>query len=166
MTDPTSYQKELQAKLAKLQDMVEANIVQSANYQKTGYDHGTQIRTFAVNDPVWLLVPRQGKLGSKWQGGWKVRALKSNVSIQISDEKGHCKVVHVNRLQHCIQPPAPDTVACDPISYTARTWNPPQTDHIVIWGDTDLSTASQTNSNIFQRRYPLRDRHPPDCLQF
>ena len=31
VSDPTSYQKELQTKLAKLQDMVETNIVQAAS---------------------------------------------------------------------------------------------------------------------------------------
>ena len=163
VSDPTSYQKELQLKLAKLQDMVETNIVQSANYQKTGYDHCTQVRTFAVNNPVWLLIPRQGKLGSKWQGGWKVRGVKSEVTIQISNEKDHCKVVHVNRLQHRIQPS--DTGTCVPTHNATRIWHPPQTDHTVIWEDTDLPTVSQSNSNILQRRYPLRNGQPPEHLQ-
>ena len=36
--DPASYQQELQAKLAKLKDIVETNIVQAASNQKSGYD--------------------------------------------------------------------------------------------------------------------------------
>ena len=75
-TDPTSYEKELQLKLAKLRDLVETNIVQAAAYQKTGYDRQTMCRTFTANYPVWLLIPRQGKLSSKWQGGWTVKAVK------------------------------------------------------------------------------------------
>ena len=86
-SDPSSYEKELQLKLAKLRDLVETNIVQAATYQKTGYDQQTKHRTFKANDPVWLLIPRQGKLSSKWQGGWTVRTVKSAVSIQICNEK-------------------------------------------------------------------------------
>ena len=100
VSDPTSYQKELQAKLAKLQDILETNIVQAASSQKSGYDYGSHIRTFEVNDPVWLLVPRQGKLASKWQGGWKVKALKSTVNLEICNKKGHCKVVHITVFNH------------------------------------------------------------------
>ena len=88
-----------------MQDIVETNIVQAASSQKSGYDYGSHIRTFEVNDPVWLLVPRQGKLTSKWQGGWKVKALKSTINLEICNKKGHCKVVHINRVQHRIQPP-------------------------------------------------------------
>ena len=64
-SNPSSYEKELQLKLAKLQDLVETNIEQAATYQKTGYNHQTKHRTFTANDPVWLLIPRQGKLSSK-----------------------------------------------------------------------------------------------------
>ena len=64
-TDPTSYEKELQLKLAKLRDLVKTNIVQAATYQKAGYDHQTRYRTFTANDFVWLLIPQQGKLSSK-----------------------------------------------------------------------------------------------------
>ena len=102
VSDPTSYQKELQAKLAKLQNMVETNIVQVASSQKSGYDYGSCVRTFEVDDPVWLLIPCQDKLSSKWQGGWKVKTLKGTVNIEISNEKGHCKVVHINCVQHRI----------------------------------------------------------------
>ena len=52
-------------KLAKLKDILETTIVQAASRQKSGYDYGSDIRTFEINDPVWLLVPHQGKLGSK-----------------------------------------------------------------------------------------------------
>ena len=60
--DPTSYE----AKLAKLKDIVETNIVQAASSQNSGYDYKSCIRISGVNDPVCLLVPCQGKLSSKW----------------------------------------------------------------------------------------------------
>lgn len=140
--------------------MVEANLVQAAQYQKQGYDHSTQTRTFAVNDPVWLLIPHQGKLDSKWQGGWKVKEITSPVIVNIVNDKGHCKVVHINHLQDRIQPPFPSNT---PISSTdvTLTWNPPQTEHILIpWDPT-----SPANPETSARRCPLRSRHPLDRLQ-
>ena len=88
-----------------MKDIVKINIVQAANNQKSAYDYGSRIRTFLVEYPIWLLVPHQGKLHSKWQGGWKVNALRGTVIIEISNEKGHSKVVHINCIQHYIQPP-------------------------------------------------------------
>ena len=78
--DPTSYQKELQVKLAKFQDIVENNIVQAASSQKLGYDYGSRIKRVGVNNPVWLLVLHQEKLGYKWKGGWTVKALRGTVT--------------------------------------------------------------------------------------
>ena len=136
---------------------METNIVQAATYQKTGYDQQTKHRTFKANDPVWLLIPCQGKLSSKWQGGWTVRAVKSAVSIQICNEKGYGKVVHVNRLQHRLQPL--DTVTSNPTQNVTKPWNPPQIHHTII--DMNLLQDSQAS----QRRYPLHHRQPPDRLQ-
>ena len=56
-------------KLAKLKDIVETTIVQAASRQASGYDYGSDIRTFGINNRVWLFLPCQRKLGSKWQGG-------------------------------------------------------------------------------------------------
>ena len=163
--DPTSYQQELQAKLAKLKDIVETNIVQAASNQKSGYDYGSHIRTFRVDDSVWLLVPRQGKLHSKWQGGWKVKALRGTVNIEISNEKGHRKVVHINRVQHRIQPPDNSSIVNRPTTNERETWSPPQTEHIIIPCDVNPPSSSPANCNTSQRRYPLRNRQPPDRLQ-
>ena len=160
VSDATSYGRQLQEKLAKLQDMVEANLVQAAQYQKQGYDRSTHTRTFAVNDPVWLLIPRQGKLDSKWQGGWTVKEIKSPVNINIVNDNGHCKVVHINRFQHRVQPPVPSNTPTSSTDVTL-TWNPPQTEHILIPCD----PTSPANSEASARRYPLRSRHPPDRLQ-
>ena len=71
--------KKLQAKLAKFQSIVDTNIVQAASL---GYNYGSRIRTCGVNDPVWLLIPHQEKLGSKWQGGWTVKALRGTVTLK------------------------------------------------------------------------------------
>ena len=61
--DPSSYQAQLRAKLAALQDFVEAHMVEKATAQKTSYDsHRTTTRSFNVGDLVWLSQPTAGKL--------------------------------------------------------------------------------------------------------
>ena len=139
--------------------MVKSNLVQAAQYQKQGYDCSTHTRTFAVNDPVWLLIPHQGKLDSKWQGGWMLKKL-----IRVLNNNVHCKVVHINRLQHHlqhhIQPPFPSNTHTSSTDVTL-TWNPPQTEHIL----SPCSPASPANSEISVQRYPLHSRHPPDKLK-
>ena len=47
-------------KLAKLKDIVETTIVQVASRQKSGYDYGSDIRTFEINDPVGYLFLIKG----------------------------------------------------------------------------------------------------------
>jgi len=130
--------------------------VQAAKQQKTGYDLNTHTRIFQANDPVWLLIPCQGKLSSKWQAGWRVNAVKSAVTVEICNNKGWHKVVHINCVQHCIQPPDPSGTTQMPDS-VLRPWNPPQIEHIVI----PCYTAPPTSTH----RYPSHNRQPPDRLQ-
>ena len=133
LTPHHSYERQLQEKLAKLQDMVEANLVQAAQYRKQGYSSSTHTRTFEVNDPVWLLILHQGKLDSNWQGVWTMKEIKSPVNVNIVNDKGHYKVVHndINHLQHCVQPLFPSNTPTHTTDVTL-TWNPPQTEHILI----------------------------------
>ena len=91
-----------------------------------------------------------------------MKALKGIVNIEISNEKGHCKVVHINCVQHRIQPPDITSTANRPTSNMMKTWNPLQTEHIVIQYDVDPSSPTNCNTS---RRYPLRNRQPPDRLQ-
>ena len=73
--EPTSYQFHLRDKLAKLQDLVESNLVLSATNQKMFYDRKAQPRTFNVDDTVWLSIPTAGKLDPRWEGKWKITSL-------------------------------------------------------------------------------------------
>ena len=54
--DTNSYQGYLQAKLAELQDFVEANTVQAGAAQKTAFDSHAKLRLFKEGDTVWLSV--------------------------------------------------------------------------------------------------------------
>ena len=76
--DPTSYKGHMQDKLAELQDLVETNLAEAAAHQKMIYDKHSAYRYFDV-DYVWLSVPTAGKLDSRWEGNWKISAVKSPV---------------------------------------------------------------------------------------
>ena len=51
---------------------------------------------------MWLSIPTAGKLDPRWEGKWKVKIMRSPVTMEITDGK-RTKVVHVNRLQPRIQ---------------------------------------------------------------
>eukprot|EP00731_Ephydatia_muelleri_P003473 Em0001g3473a len=96
------YQGTMQAKLAELMDFVETHMVDAARHQKQEYDKHMGIRTFKAGDLVWLSIPTAGKLDPRWEGGWKVKACKSPINMEVSDGTRN-RVVHVNRLRHLIQ---------------------------------------------------------------
>ena len=95
--EATSYHAVLQTKMAELQDLVEAHIMESAHWQKVDYDRHSAEWQFKPGDQVWLSVPTAGKLDPRWEGNWMVKRVKSPVTMEISDGK-HTKVVHKNRL--------------------------------------------------------------------
>ena len=94
--DATSYADHVRAKLAELHDLVGANTVEAAEKQKLMYDLHTKACSFKEGDPLWLSVPKAGKLEPRWEGGWKVAKIKNPVNVQISSGH-HSKIVHVNR---------------------------------------------------------------------
>ena len=145
--DSTTYQFHLRTKLAKLKDIVESKLVSSAAAQKKFYDQSSCVRSFQVDDNVWLSLPRAGKLDPKWEGNWKVTAVKNPVNVEISDGT-RTKVVHINRLQHRVQPTNTATSGGDE---PAQQWHPPQVEHIFM---EPLSPQP--------RRNPPRSRRPPD----
>ena len=95
--DSASYQTQLQAKLAELQDFVECHTTQAASKQKATYDKHSTSRLFRVGDTVWLSIPTAGKLDPRWEGRWVVKSVKSPLNMEITDGT-RTKVVHVNRL--------------------------------------------------------------------
>ena len=63
--DVGSYQAQLQATIAELQDIVDTHVTQSAEHQKRLYDRHSKTRLFHEGDPVWVSIPTTGKLGGK-----------------------------------------------------------------------------------------------------
>ena len=114
---PSSYQAQIQAKLAELQDMVEAHLVDAARAQKSSYDTHSSLRSFQPGDLVWLSVPTAGKLDPRWDGCWKVKSIKSPINMEITDGMRN-RVVHVNRLRHRVQPHS-DEAQAQPMGSTS-----------------------------------------------
>ena len=65
-------------------------------------------------------------------------------TVEISDGNRH-KIVHINRLQHRLQPMEASRNSLDII----QTWHPPQIEHFI-------------NETPEVRRNPPRNRQPPD----
>ena len=60
--------------------------------------------------------------------GWKVKTLKGTVTIEISNEKGYCKVVHNNCIHHSILPLDSSNAVNSCNTNVTKTWNMSQTD--------------------------------------
>ena len=146
--DSTTYQFHLCTKLAKLKDIVESNLVSSAADQKHFHDRRSHVSSFRVGDNVWLSSPRAGKLDPKWEGNWKVVSVKNPVNVEISDG-ARTKVVHINRVQHRVQPTNTKSSVHDE---TMQLWQPPQIEHFIE------SASPQP------RRNPPQSRGSPDYL--
>ena len=97
--DSETYKKHLCAKFTELQGIVESNLVEAATRQKVGYDKQTRpSRLFKIGDPVWLSILTAGKLNPKWKGNWKVRSVKSPVTMEIMDGK---RLSHQSAASSC-----------------------------------------------------------------
>ena len=149
--DAVSYQSQLRTKLAQLSDFVETHLAQAAYKQKTAYDQHTQQRNFKIGNPVWLSSPTAGKLDFKWEGGWKILSVQGPATYTITDGTT-TKTVHVNRLR-------PQILATPSHNNTGSeaNWEAPSIEHDEI--DPDVPVCGE-------RRYPTRNRRPPDRLTF
>ena len=98
--DTNSYQDYLQAKLAELQDFVEANTVQAGAAQKIAFDSHAELHLFKEGDPIWLSVPKSSKLGSRWEGKWIMKSARMK-SIQYKNpDCSHNRLQHRNQHQY------------------------------------------------------------------
>ena len=131
--EPGSYSAHLNTKLSELRKFVQDVIRDSAKAQKEQYDlHSAEERPLHKGDPVWLSVPTAGKLDPRWEGGWIIQAVKSPVTVKISDPE-RIKVVHVNRLRYRWIPQQSDPGEETSISNsTTTTWQPPQIDQLIL----------------------------------
>ena len=110
--DPKSYSAHLSAKLAELQDFVEANLAAAAEHQRSAYDKHSMTRSFKIGDLVWLSRPTARKLDPRWEGDWRVTSLKGPLNVEITDGR-RTRVVHVNWLHHRHQPSPSEAIGSD-----------------------------------------------------
>ena len=162
--DTNSYQGYLQAKLAELQDFVEANTVQAGAAQKIAFDSHAKLRSFKEGDPVWLSIPKSSKLGSKWEGKWIIKSVKNEINMEITDGT-RTRIVHINRLQHRNQRQYKEVPQND--HPTIDVWTAPQIEHIITSPDLpgeELPGEALPGEDRpgEQRRYPTRQRRQPD----
>ena len=102
--DTGTYFHQLRVKFSGLQDFVHEKLKNEAFHQQEAYDktYKARGRKFKIGEAVWLSIPTAGKLQSRWEGMWIVKAIKSEVNLEISDGV-RTKVVHVNRIRHRLQ---------------------------------------------------------------
>ena len=171
--NPESYQVHLRFKLAELQDFVDTHMCQAAKQQKQYYDQHSRLPSFAAGDLIWLRVPTSSKLQCKWEGGWRVKAVRSPITVEISKKDKKSRVVHVNRVRHWIQRSQQEML--DQQSQSRANWQPPDFEHIVIPPTTPLTTpppsatppiSSGLNAPVNSQRYPQRMHRPPDRLTY
>ena len=101
--DPGDYSSQLQWKLFELEELVEANIVETTN-RHTVYYKGQEPEKLNVGQQVLLNDPTKGKLDSRWIGLWVVEEFKEPSTVRIKMGTSAC-VVHINRTIVCSHSP-------------------------------------------------------------
>ncbi|KAL5491894.1 hypothetical protein EMCRGX_G017263 [Ephydatia muelleri] len=127
-----------------------------AFHQQEAYDktYKARGRKFKIGEAVWLSIPTAGKLQSRCEGMWIVKAIKSEVNLEISDGV-RTKVVHVNRIRHRLQPQPGDDASPADDSKGHNSWVPPQIDHFID----EIGVPDNPSQ---ERRYPQRTRNLPE----
>lgn len=121
--DPADYSHRLQGKLLELRELVEANIVESADRQKQNY-HSREPQKLRVGQEVLLDNPIKGKLDPRWTGPWQVKEVKGPLNVKIKMDNKE-RVVHVNRVRPLLR--AEQTTDGSVIS---ERWSPPLFQHL------------------------------------
>ena len=152
--DRDSHPAHLCAKLAELRDLVKSRFFHAAWYQKTNYDQQSCCRTFRTSDLVWLSRPTAGKLDPEWEGNWNVKAVKSPCNVEITRWAVNQRYMSIAFDIGCSQQQTqlPQLLTLD----TTHT-NPPQVDHVLLPSPSFPPQPTQST-----RRYPQRERQPPD----
>ena len=158
--DTGTYFHQLRVKFSELQDFVHEKWKNEAFHQQEAYDktYKARGRKFKIGEAVWLSIPTAGKLQSRWEGMWIVKAIKSEVNLEISDGV-RTKVVHVNRIRHRLQPQPGDDASPSSAddSEGHNSWVPPQIDHFID----EIGVPDNPSQ---ERRYPQRTRNLPSFM--
>ncbi|XP_016381266.1 cytochrome P450 2K1-like [Sinocyclocheilus rhinocerous] len=93
---------EMREKMDLLVEMVQFNMAEAQQRQKTWYDRSSRKRTLVPGQKVLLLLPTSDTgLLAKWQGPYEVRRKVSptNYEISLPDRRKKSQVFHINLLR-------------------------------------------------------------------
>ena len=129
-------------------DLVKPNIlhrVESKQFsQKLNHDNTANVRSFRIDAPV--LVKNFNSTGKKWLCGHIIKSVGPlSYLIKLSD--GRIFRHHVDHLRKC---------------FISQDQNSVASDSIPDFSDVSFPDQATQNDTDDQRRYPQRDRHPPD----
>uniref|UniRef100_A0A5S6Q0K7 Integrase catalytic domain-containing protein n=1 Tax=Trichuris muris TaxID=70415 RepID=A0A5S6Q0K7_TRIMR len=98
--DPPSYHDHLLTRIKRTYCMAKRNLDQAAQRQCRAYNRcATSQPVYHCGDPVWLYRRTCAKLEPRWEGNWLVRKVIGPVTVEIQNNDGQRKVVHVNDLR-------------------------------------------------------------------
>ena len=128
-------------------DLVKPNILHRVESkqlsQKLNHDTTANVRSFQIDDPV--LVKNFNSTGKKWLRGHIIKSV-GPLSYLIKLNDGRIFRRHVDHLRKC---------------FISQDQNPVVSDSIPDFSDVSFPDQV-TQNDTDQRRYPQRDRHPPD----
>ena len=113
--DPGEYHHELQKKLLELRELVDSNIVQSAERQQLSYK-GTKPPQLHQGQRVLLSNPTKGKLDPRWTGPWVVEQCDNSTTVKLKKDNKK-QVVHINRVRPLLEEDNENTSIAE--------WSPP-----------------------------------------
>lgn len=147
---PGALYLELKDRLRRLRGQARRNNDVARDRQKRGYDRRVQrVRTFRVNDAVWLHRPipqGHGKFKRPWVGPYRVVEVLLPTSYRIrlwSRVSGGTQVVHANRLKPCHRPPVRNQHLEEGHHSRVESW---LSAHSEPSSSFELNSASETSS--------------------
>ena len=91
----------MQDRRSQLQELIQNNMEQSQNAQKTWYDRSAQNQEFDLGDQVFVLLPTStNKLLAEWQGPYPITKRLGNVNyeVRMTDRRQQKRIFHINML--------------------------------------------------------------------
>ena len=108
--DQPGYVRDLRTKLEAAYDLVRRRLAVEHKRQKTDYDRNSNLRSFKVDDLVYVLTPvvppgTSRKFARFWRGPYTVLAKLSDVNYRVRDTAAPYRemVVHLNRMKRCYE---------------------------------------------------------------
>ena len=115
--DPSEYCTVLKRKLSELREIVDENIVYSAEHQQASYGIHSTHPQFRIGQQALLNNPTREKLSPHWTGPWTVLSMKGPNTVKLRMGAAS-RTVHVNRVRPLLLEPDED-------QSVSPNWTPP-----------------------------------------